>query len=121
MQFLRICGFITQVKELDLWTAYTSKYSTQTYIRKMMCLPLLPLGQIRPQFCVLKGEARTDQLKGFCAYMETTWIEDGLWGPEAWCKFDRSIRTHKYIEGMFEMNLFWVLLLKITSCKAKFV
>ncbi|PIK33633.1 hypothetical protein BSL78_29550 [Apostichopus japonicus] len=87
-----------KVKELDLWTAYTSKYSTQTYIRKMMCLPLLPLGQIRPQFCVLKGEARTDQLKGFCAYMETTWIEDGLWGPEAWCKFDRSIRTHKYIE-----------------------
>ncbi|XP_071848832.1 uncharacterized protein [Apostichopus japonicus] len=88
-----------KVQNLGLRTAYLTDSGSQSFIKKLMALPMLPVGQIRPQFDVLAGEAASDEMKALCLYIRETWMGDGLWAPDAWCMYRRSIRTNNDVEG----------------------
>lgn len=82
-------------------TAYTDDAGTGAFIRKVFALPMLPVGEIRQAFDVLQGEAAGDQLQALCRYISETWMTDGLWSPDTWCVYKRTIRTNNDVEGKY--------------------
>ncbi|KAJ8021616.1 hypothetical protein HOLleu_38868 [Holothuria leucospilota] len=47
----------------------------------------------------MMGEAATESTQELCRYIRDTWMTDGLWAPQAWCVFRKSIRTNNDVEG----------------------
>ena len=62
------------------------------YVRKLMALPFLPEGEIRPMFEQLQAQAATDLLKQFAEYISETWINSITWPPSCWSVFQMTVR-----------------------------
>ena len=91
--------FISQAQSLGLKTAYRDDTGTRRYIRKLMALPLIPVGSIRPQFEVLAAEAVSEKLIQLCNYIRNTWLDSTTFKPETWCHYKSAIRTNNDLEG----------------------
>ena len=88
-----------KVEELGLQTAYMRDRATNSYIRRLMALPLLPHETIAATFDSLKPEASTEPLQQFVSYIVENWIRNTVWHPKCWSVFMQSIRTNNDIEG----------------------
>ena len=93
---------------LGLTTEYRVKGSTHRYIRKLLALPFIPAEQITETFEILK-EVATEHLQPLTDYIDRTWINSNIWGPENWCVFGQSVRTNNDVEGKTFLLLIYTL------------
>ena len=90
---------LRKVQELGLITDYNRGDHVHTYIQQLLALPMLPPEDIPQQFQRLSPMASTQALRSLCEYIEDKWLGDGLWRPEAWSVFCRSMRINNDVEG----------------------
>ena len=72
------------VQQLGLQTAYSDNKAINSFIRKLMALPLLPHETITAMFEHLANLATTRTLQELVLYIRNTWIENEIWSPSTW-------------------------------------
>ena len=88
------------VNDLNLKRSYNRDPGTKQLCRKLMALPLLPIGSIRSMFRKLTCDIELQSpLWKLADYMFKTWIEGRLFKPEDWCWYAYNTRTNNDVEG----------------------
>ena len=59
----------------------------------------LHLHCFRILFQELQRRVTTEALESLFEYVESTWMGDGLWSPQAWSTFGQPVRTNNDVEG----------------------
>ena len=105
---LRGCAFhwtqslFRNLKKIGLVPVCRSNPRVQLLCKRAMSLHLLPPTKIVKLFPKLKNKAaklKIDLLDKFFNYIENTWLQPGIWSPEAWSVFFQIIRTNNDAEG----------------------
>ena len=116
------CGFhwtqavFRNIKRFGLATLYSSNRAVRVFLRRMMCLHLMPRRFISELFDGPNGlvsqvpslnldPLERAQMDRFLAYMEAQWIRNAFWEQSRWCVFMQIIRTNNDCEGWhFRIN-----------------
>ena len=78
---------------------YSKDIGTKTFCRKLMALPLLPVGAITPTFDRLTEDLNNARLQNLANYMRRQWISGRLFKPKDWCCYEQFVRTTNDVEG----------------------
>ena len=105
---LRGCAFhwtqslFRNLKKIGLVPVCRSNPRVQLLCKRAMSLHLLPPTKIEKLFPKLKNKAaklKIVLLDNFLNSFENTWLQPGIWSPEAWSVFFQIIRTNNDAEG----------------------
>ncbi|KAH3790725.1 hypothetical protein DPMN_168932 [Dreissena polymorpha] len=86
-----------------------SETGTYSFIRQLLCLPLLPAEHIRPTFDMMSGLNTARHITPLVEYMYNTWISSTVWPVESWSVYGHTVRTNNDVEG----NLIFYFILLI--------
>ena len=86
------------MQELGLQNAYQRDEGSYKFIRKLLALPLIPAGEIVPQFEDLTKKA-TGPLVHLVEYISGQWIYNPMFPPQSWSVYKMPIRTNNDVEG----------------------
>ena len=87
------------LRALGQQTVYQTDRKTHRFYRSLFALAFLPSSDIPAAFARLEAKARTPEVAELCAYIRSTWIDNGLWPPAAWSAYRHAIRTNNDVEG----------------------
>jgi hypothetical protein len=88
-----------KVQKLGLQSSYSKDPATNSYVRKILALPMLPSEHIVPVFEKIGEDAVTEPLQQLVAYVPAQWIDNQNFLPSTWTAFYQSVRTNNDLEG----------------------
>jgi len=92
-------GLYIYFQELGLARAYMTDRGTNSFIRKLLCLPFLPAEHIEPMFEAMRENNGTDQLTPLLEYVGRTWVTSQFWPVSCWSVYGQPVRTNNDCEG----------------------
>nr|XP_021003896.2 uncharacterized protein LOC107456493 [Parasteatoda tepidariorum] len=92
-----------KVQELGLVSHYINTAEIRQFIRRLMAMPFVPLGQVDEAFFISVAEVTwTAPITDLISYFTDTWLEEeALFTVDIWNHFstDDNIRTNNNVEG----------------------
>ena len=88
-----------KVANLGLKSTYDQRKTTHQFIKKILCLPLLPAAHILPTYQSLRESATTQPLMDLLDYLDNTWLNNSIWSVQQWSVFRQTVRTNNDTEG----------------------
>ncbi|XP_052773489.1 uncharacterized protein LOC128212200 [Mya arenaria] len=90
-----------RVQAVWLHATYERREGDHQYVRKLLALPFLALGDIPQAFRKLKdcSDGSSEQLRELFHYVSDQWIDNSMWSPDEWSVYRKNVRTNNDTEG----------------------
>ncbi|WAR21691.1 hypothetical protein MAR_015665 [Mya arenaria] len=107
------CGFhwaqVIQRRVQAVWlhATYERREGDHQYVRKVLALPFLALGDIPRAFRKLKdcSDGSSEQLRELFHYVSDQWIDNSMWSPDEWSVYRKNVRTNNDTEGKWHLRM----------------
>ena len=88
------------LRDLGLFTSYTTNGTVTSFCKQIMCLPLLPPRHIIPTFQILRERAEVcHNIIPLLNYIDKQWLKSNVWKPMNLSVYKKVVRTNNHSEG----------------------